>query len=98
ANLIFLFIILSCCGLTYPNAAAIALAPFEKNAGSASALLGFIQLGIGGLISSGVGFLHSKGSYPTSLIMAITSAIGLIILLIGRSVNVKDLQLTAEVQ
>jgi DHA1 family bicyclomycin/chloramphenicol resistance-like MFS transporter len=97
-NLIFLFIILSCCGLTYPNAAAIALAPFEKNAGSASALLGFIQLGIGGLISSGVGFLHSKGSYPTSLIMAITSAIGLIILLIGRSLNVKNLQLTAEVQ
>lgn len=89
ATIIFLFIILSCAGLTYPNAAAIALAPFSKNAGSASALLGFIQIGIGGLISSGVGFLNAKGNFPTALIMATTSAIGLIILLIGRS-NVKQ--------
>jgi DHA1 family bicyclomycin/chloramphenicol resistance-like MFS transporter len=85
ANIILLFIILSCSGLTYPNAAAVALRPFSKNAGSAAALLGFIQLGIGGLISSGVGFLHEKGSFPTALIMSITSAIGLIILWMGRS-------------
>ncbi len=43
-TIIFLFIILSCAGLIYPNAAAVALAPFQKNAGSASALLGFIQI------------------------------------------------------
>jgi DHA1 family bicyclomycin/chloramphenicol resistance-like MFS transporter len=67
ANIILLFIILSCTGLCYPNAAAVALAPFERNAGSASALLGFIQLGVGGLISSGVGVFHAKGSFPTSL-------------------------------
>jgi DHA1 family bicyclomycin/chloramphenicol resistance-like MFS transporter len=88
-NMIFLFIILSCAGLTYPNAAAVALAPFEKNAGSAAALLGFIQIGIGGLISSGIGFLHAKGSYPTSLIMVITSSIGLLILLLGKSKGIK---------
>ena len=76
-------------GLTYPNAAAIALSPFQKNAGSASALLGFIQLGIGGLISSGIGFLHAKGSYPTSLIMTITSAIALLILIVGKSKGIK---------
>jgi DHA1 family bicyclomycin/chloramphenicol resistance-like MFS transporter len=85
ANIILLFINLSCAGLIYPNAAAVALRPFSKNAGSAAALLGFIQLGSGGFISSGVGFLHVKGSFPTALIMAITSAIGLIILWIGRS-------------
>jgi MFS transporter, DHA1 family, multidrug resistance protein len=89
ANMIFLFIILSCAGLTYPNAAAVALSPFEKNAGSAAALLGFIQIGVGGLISSGIGFLHAKGSYPTSLIMAITSSIGLLILLLGKSKGIK---------
>lgn len=84
AHLIFLFITLSCAGLTYPNAAAIALSPFSKNAGSASALLGFIQIGIGGLISSGIGLLHTKGSFSTALIMAITSSVALIILLAGR--------------
>ncbi len=88
-NMIFLFIILSCAGLTYPNAASVALSPFGKNAGSAAALLGFIQIGIGGLISSGIGFLHAKGSYPTSLIMVITSSIGLLILLLGKSKGIK---------
>jgi len=84
ANIILLFIIVSCAGLGYPNAAAVALTPFEKNTGSASALLGFIQLGIGGLISSGVGLLHAKGGYPTSLIILITSVTGLTILITGR--------------
>jgi DHA1 family bicyclomycin/chloramphenicol resistance-like MFS transporter len=83
-NLIFLFLLLSCAGLTYPNAAAVALRPFSKNAGSASALLGFIQIGIGGLISSGIGMLHYKGSLSTSLIIAVSSAIALAILLVGR--------------
>jgi DHA1 family bicyclomycin/chloramphenicol resistance-like MFS transporter len=81
----FLFLLLSCAGLTYPNAAALALAPFAKNAGTAAALLGFIQIGIGGLISSVVGMLHFKGSLTIALIMAISSVIALIILLSGRS-------------
>ena len=54
STLFFLF--LSCIGMTYPNAAAIALAPFSRNVGSASALLGFIQMGTGALISTGIGF------------------------------------------
>lgn len=53
SGLFFLF--LSCIGMTYPNAAAIALAPFSRNVGSASALLGFIQMGTGALISTGIG-------------------------------------------
>ncbi|HJU46234.1 MAG TPA: MFS transporter, partial [Chitinophagaceae bacterium] len=83
-NLVFLFLLLCCTGLTYPNAAAVALRPFSKNAGSASALLGFIQIGIGGLISSGVGMLHFKGSLSTSLIIALSSSIALAILLAGK--------------
>jgi DHA1 family bicyclomycin/chloramphenicol resistance-like MFS transporter len=96
ANIIFLFIILACAGLIYPNAAAVALAPFEKNAGSAAALLGFIQIGVGGLISSGVGFLHEKGSFPVSLIMAVTSAIGLIILFSGRKQTIQNMHVATE--
>jgi MFS transporter, DHA1 family, multidrug resistance protein len=85
AHLVFLFILLACAGITYPNAAAIALSPFSKNAGSAAALLGFIQIGIGGLISSGIGMLDTKGSFSTALIMALASAVALIILLAGKS-------------
>jgi DHA1 family bicyclomycin/chloramphenicol resistance-like MFS transporter len=83
--IVCLFVVLSCCGLTYPNAASIAMAPFSKNAGSASALLGFIQIGIGGIISSGAGLLHFKGSLSTAITMTVSSAIGLIILLAGKS-------------
>ena len=82
--IIFLFVLLSCAGLTYPNAAALALELFSKNAGTAAALLGFIQIGIGGLISSGVGMLHFRGSMTVAFIMAVTSAIALIILLAGK--------------
>jgi DHA1 family bicyclomycin/chloramphenicol resistance-like MFS transporter len=80
----FLFVILACAGLTYPNAAAVALNPFTKNAGSASALLGFIQIGIGGLISMGVGILPFKGTLSLALIMGISAGIAFCILMIGR--------------
>jgi MFS transporter, DHA1 family, multidrug resistance protein len=82
--LFFLFIILSCSGLSYPNAASMALSPFAKNAGSASSLLGFIQIGIGGLISAGVGTLHLRGSLATSLIMCVSTVIAFGILMIGK--------------
>ena len=83
ANIAFLFIILGCSGLTYPNAASIAMAPFSKNAGSASALLGCIQIGVGGLISAGAGIMQLKGSMPTSITMAFSSLTALLIVLIG---------------
>ncbi|HLK30014.1 MAG TPA: multidrug effflux MFS transporter [Puia sp.] len=80
----FLFVLLSCSGLTYPNAAAVAMSPFAKNAGTASSLLGFIQIGIGGLISAGVGALHFKGSLVVALIMAVSASIAFGILMAGR--------------
>lgn len=91
-HLIFLFVMLICSGLTYPNAAAIALAPFDKNAGSAAALLGFLQIGIGGCISSAVGLIHSSGSLAMSLTMAATSIVAFAILKIGEK-KISNLQL-----
>lgn len=79
----FLFVLLLCAGLGYPNAAAMALSPFSRNVGSASALLGFIQIGIGGLISSGVGLLHLKGSMTIALIMTFTAIVAWLILWFG---------------
>src|SRR5579863_10001124 len=77
----FLFLLLACSGLTYPNAASVALASFTKNAGTASALLGFIQIGVGSLISAGTGALHFKGSLSIALIMAASASIAFLILM-----------------
>jgi len=100
ATIACLFVVLSCAGLTYPNAAAIALAPFSRNAGSASALLGFLQLGIGGLISSGAGILQLKGSLATSVTMLVSTIIACIILFIGRTgidkAAIKEIKMSKE--
>ena len=79
------FLLLSCAGITYPNAAAIALAPFSQNAGRASALLGFMQLGLGSILSSLVGVLAIKGSAPTAIVMAFSALFGYAVLYAGKS-------------
>lgn len=75
-TVIILFLLLTCAGVTYPNAVAMALAPFEKNAGAASALLGFLQLGVGSVMSAVVGMLNIPGSLPMALAMFVSSLIG----------------------
>ena len=84
STLTLLFVFLACTGMTYPNAAALALAPFTRNAGSAAAMLGFLQLGIGAFISTGIS-LSAHGSFLIIAIMGITSFIGLVILLLGKT-------------
>jgi MFS transporter, DHA1 family, multidrug resistance protein len=80
-TVVLLLAYLPFCGIAYPNAAAIALAPFSKNVGSASAVLGFLQMGIGALASTGVGLLHATSSLSVFMVMAATALVGLIILL-----------------
>ncbi len=75
------FISLSCIGFTYPNASALALASFTRNLGTASALLGFLQMGIGGILSAGVGIFNSTSSIPVVAVMAAASVIALGILM-----------------
>jgi DHA1 family bicyclomycin/chloramphenicol resistance-like MFS transporter len=82
-TVVLLLAYLPFCGIAYPNAAAIALAPFSKNVGSASAVLGFLQMGIGALASTGVGLLHATSSLSVFMVMAATALIGLVILLVN---------------
>jgi len=84
ATLVLLFITLSSLGLAYPNAAALALVPFERNIGSASAMLGFLQIGISSLASASVGLFTSHTMLPIAAVMTATSWIGFAILVIGR--------------
>jgi DHA1 family bicyclomycin/chloramphenicol resistance-like MFS transporter len=83
-TIVLFFIALTCLGLTNPNANALSLAPFTKNVGSASALLGFLQIGIAGLASGGVGLFNATNSVPVALIMTITSSSALSLLIIGK--------------
>jgi MFS transporter, DHA1 family, multidrug resistance protein len=80
-TIVMFFALLSCLGLTYPNASALALAPFTRNIGSASALIGFLQIGVAGLASGCVGLFTSRNSVPIIAVMTSTSLVALLILL-----------------
>jgi len=79
-----LFVFLTGQGLTSPNASALTLAPFSRLAGSASALMGSIRLGTGGLVSAAVSFLHDRTPMPMVGMMGCCALGGLLILLVGR--------------
>lgn len=100
ATIILFFALLSCIGILSPNATALALAPFGKNAGSASALIGFLQIGIGALASSGVGLFNSGSSLPSISILAGMGLLALLILTAGKRTIVhktKDEELDAAI-
>jgi MFS transporter, DHA1 family, multidrug resistance protein len=59
-----LFLNLSVAGIISPNIAAIAMAPFGEIAGSASALLGTIQFGVGAAAGALVGLFHNGTAVP----------------------------------
>jgi DHA1 family bicyclomycin/chloramphenicol resistance-like MFS transporter len=84
STLVLLFIALSSLGLAFPNAAALSLVPFERNIGSASAMLGFLQIGVSGLASAIIGIFNSHTMMPVALILAVMSWLGFAILLIGK--------------
>jgi len=79
-----IFITLCGVGLTNPNASALSLAPFERNAGTASSLMGAMQLGIGSVSSYCVSLFGKPSTLPMALLMASSSVIALIVLLTGR--------------
>lgn len=85
-TIVMLFLILSCIGLCNPNTSALSMAPFPKNAGIASALLGTLQLGLGALSSFAVGIFSSRSAIPLAGIIAVSSVLSIIVLLVGRHV------------
>lgn len=69
-------------GFVFPNTSALALNPFTKLAGSASAMLGTIQLSIGALASASVSFFHNNTALPMVVIMALCSFLSFLFLVI----------------
>ncbi|WP_276088409.1 multidrug effflux MFS transporter [Pedobacter sp. JY14-1] len=82
--LVMLFLFLSCLGLANPNAAALSLAPFTRNAGSASSLMGAFQMATGAVASSFIGFFKQTSAVPMVAIMTITATLALLVLHFGR--------------
>jgi DHA1 family bicyclomycin/chloramphenicol resistance-like MFS transporter len=66
-----LFIYIACLGLILPNTAAAALAPFAREAGAASALLGSVQFGLAGVVSAVVGAVHAESAVPMAAAIAV---------------------------
>ena len=83
-TIIMLFLFLGCLGISNPNTAGLTMAPFAKNAGSASALMGAIQLGLGALASFAVGVFVKNSVWPMVIIMTSTTIIAFIVLNIGK--------------
>lgn len=87
-TIIMVFGVLCCIGLISPNTSALALAPFEKNAGTASALMGASQMAIGSVVSVGISLFKAKSAVPMATIIMASTLIALLILITGRR-NIK---------
>jgi DHA1 family bicyclomycin/chloramphenicol resistance-like MFS transporter len=66
---------LVCIGFLSPNTTALAIEPFSKNAGAASALMGSAQMAAGALASALVSALHTGTAVPMAGILT-ASAVG----------------------
>ncbi|HJV67501.1 MAG TPA: multidrug effflux MFS transporter [Geomonas sp.] len=78
AQVALIFVCLCTTGLLYPNLTALAMAPFEKAAGSASALLGCIQYTLGATAGAVVGLLHNGTALPMMATMAVCALLGML--------------------
>lgn len=70
---------LLCQGFIFPNTSAMALAPFKQTAGSASALLGCLQMGLGAVSSGIVSLFHNGTEAPMLLVMCSCACIALLL-------------------
>lgn len=77
-------VVLAAVGMSMPNAPALALTRHGEAAGTAAALLGAVQFGIGGLIAPVVGLLSNGTPVPVAALMVSTTGIAAALALLGR--------------
>lgn len=74
--------------MVMPSATALAIAPYARIAGSASALLGFLQMSTAALVGWLAGLAHADSAVPLSLVLVGLTAAALVaqrLLLAGRA-------------
>ncbi|HEY5462750.1 MAG TPA: multidrug effflux MFS transporter [Hanamia sp.] len=86
STIFLILIFLSTQGFAFPNSSALCLAPFSKNAGTASALMGALQLGIGAVSTALVSILANGTPMPMAAVMCGCAVGSFIVLLIGQRV------------
>ena len=86
STIFLIFLFLCGQGFIFPNASALCLAPFPHTAGSASALMGAIQMGIGAGISALVSILQNGTAMPMAAVMACCSVTAFLVFFFGRKI------------
>ena len=76
-----IFLFLCCQGFISSNTSALSLTPFAKQAGSASALMGTIQMGLGACSSALVSVFNNGTPVPMTAIMAVCAICALTLML-----------------
>lgn len=89
STIILIFIFLSCQGFIFPNVSALSMAPFSNNAGSASALMGFIQMSVGAIMSAVVSFCQNNSTLSMTGVMAFCSIGASLLFSFGSKIIVK---------
>ncbi|MFF4876479.1 MULTISPECIES: multidrug effflux MFS transporter [unclassified Micromonospora] len=86
ALLASLWLVLAAAGLALPNAPALAMTRHSEAAGTAAALLGAVQFGIGAVSAPLVGFLGT-GSVPMAIVIAggMAAALAVMLLVVPRA-------------
>lgn len=77
AVMAMLFCFLVCFGFLSPNTTALAIEPFAKHAGTASALMGSMQMAAGALGSALVSYFHNGTALPMAVLLLASSIISL---------------------
>ncbi len=70
-------------GLILPNAQAGAINEFPRNAGSASGLTGFLQMGLSSIAAQGVAIIYNGTAYPLLSLMFVASLLSLLSFRLG---------------
>lgn len=76
AAVAILFVAVGSTGFLFPNITALAMAPKGRVAGSASAMMGTVQFGLGGAAGTAVGLLYNGTAIPMAAVLATCSIIG----------------------
>lgn len=86
STIFLIWLFLSTQGFAFPNASALSLAPFAHNAGTASALMGAIQLGMGSVSTAMVSLLSNGTPVPMTAVMCCSAVCSFMILLWGQKI------------
>lgn len=93
---LFLFMLIS--GILSPNTSAMALMPFIKNAGVASALIGSIRMVSGVIASMAISFFHNGTYLPMMLFLVACSVLVYVILYRKRKWDLSNNSLHTELK